>query len=81
MILILVENAYKVFVFENISEKKCFVWKMFWNVREQAIKNYLPTQKSFVFFSLPLDSAILPLVNRKPYHWMFEGQARVIVQS
>ena len=33
------------------------------------------------YFPLPLDSVILPLVSRKPYHWMCEEQARVIVQS
>ena len=33
------------------------------------------------YFTFPLDSAILPLLSRKPYHWMFDGHARVIIQS
>ena len=38
--------------------------------------------KKYLFFSsFPLDSVIRPLVSRQPYHWMFEGYARVIVQS
>ena len=57
MILVSVKNMYKVFVFKNISEK-VFVKNMFWNFREKAIKNYLPTQSLSCYFSPTLDSDI-----------------------
>ena len=47
--------------------EKMFVLKM---DCEQATKNVLPTQKSFVHFLLPLDIATLPLIDKKPYLWM-----------
>ena len=46
----IVENAHKVFILKiyvekvSLCEKRCFC--------EKAIKNYLPTQKSFVLFLL-----------------------------
>ena len=40
----------------------------------KQLRTFLPTQKSFFFSSFPLDSAILPLVSRYPYHWIFEGR-------
>ena len=53
----LYENVYKVLTFENISCLKilvCFLKDVLKNDCEQATKNVLPTQKSFVHFSLPL---------------------------
>ena len=70
MILVSVKNAYKMLVFENISEKKVFVKRCF-EKREQAINSILPLLKELsCYFPPPLDSAILPLVSRNPYHWM-----------
>ena len=67
----LYKNVYKVLTFENILWKVlvCFkdVLKFLW------ASNYEHStySKSLCFFPPPLDNVILPLVSKKPYHWMW----------
>ena len=59
----IIENAYKVFVFENILEKRVYVWEIVLFVSKRLRAIYL-LKSSLFFSSFPLDSAILPLVSR-----------------
>ena len=78
MILISVENAYKVFVLKIFQNSVCVKRDVFMSRRLKAIYLLISLSR---YFPLPLDSVVLLLVSRNPYHWMFEGHAWVIIQS
>ena len=75
----IVDNAYKVFVLKIFQKSVC-VKKVFEVFASKRLRTIYLLKSLSCYFSFPLDSAILSLVNRKPYRWMFEGRMWVIIQ-
>ena len=69
----IVENVYKMFVFEKCFENSCFESVRCKDCFILCASNYEQStySKSLCSFPPSLDSVILPLVGEKLYHWMW----------
>ena len=74
----LYNNVYKVLTFENISWKSVSVFEICFEMLWASNYEHSTYSKSLIYFPPPLDISTLPLIDKKPYHWMWRDMHRLL---